>query len=299
MKNIIQLFSLAFIFLLIPINSIAQEDKVAFSDSTFVKITMNDGTIHFGEFLYDDGREIGIEKKDLGKVIIPKHLIESIIEIDEYENSKDDGMLYCDFLPSRYNYTMSGYPLKKGKGYLKFMPYGVETQFPLTDNFSLGGLTTWFGAPSLIIAKYGKKRDEKFALSGGVIYGNSMYLSYGGNGDFESGIGLGFASFTFGEEHTNINVSAGYGIFHLSDEILPAGMISLAGVYRLSNQAQLVFDSAIFTNVDEGMYWVNPGVRYAPRTDWIFQFGLHIMGDLTGENVLLAPGLNFTKVFGK
>lgn len=285
---------------LLPFNGVSQESGNASSDSIWVKVTKNDGVVYVGELLFDNSREVGIKTKEIGEVIIPKYEVKSIEYIEKENLSKSGEVMDCQFLPSRYTFTASGFPVKKGEGYLRIMPVGADFQFPVTDNWSIGGLSTWYGVPMFLTSKIGTKTSEKSAVSAGFIYGNLLHGSlFADESVFSIGGGIGFGAITFGTEVTNINFSGGYGFYHFSNEIAGTGMFSIGGAARISNQAQFVFDSMGLIANGEIYYWLNPGVRYAPKKDKIWQFGIHMGGNSEILLPLPMPSVSFTKVFYK
>src|SRR5690606_23021359 len=192
----------------------------------------------------------------------------------------------------------NGLPVKKGEGYAKFMVVGVDFQFALTDNWSMGGMTSWIGIPLVLTTKYSFKLTEKVHASAGLLYGNLLYsvkwFSNGGN--FSSGFGIGFGNLTFGDEEANINFSAGYGFTHFHKMVTThagydiygdpmylynykmdfqgTALFSVAGMKRISKKSMFVFDSVISLNAFVNFIAVAPAIRYMPKPENIFQFGL-------------------------
>ncbi len=309
MKNLL-LFIAFFGFIALNNTNFAQ------SDTTKYRVVKNDGTQFIGILLKNDAKEVVLKTSSLGEVSIPKHMIKSIEKVDASEIQQDGAIWSRNLLPSRYSVTTNGFPVRKKEGYLKIMPVGLDFQFALTDNWSLGGMTTWYGVPAIITTKYSHEISPDLHISGGLLYGNLLYASniFGSGGSFTTGGGIAFANITFGSEERNINISGGYGFVHsLQNEYDPmtglfinegingdgTAMFSIAGMARISEQATLIFDSMGLIFDGEIFYGFNPAVRYMPKQQNIWQFGFGMFGYSEEVIPLPIPMISFTKVFIK
>tara|TARA_B100001287_G_scaffold19152_1_gene14169 strand:- start:18 stop:1427 length:1410 start_codon:yes stop_codon:yes gene_type:complete len=179
-------------------------------------VRKTDGNELYGFILNDDGREILLETKTIGKVYINKSDIKEIINtkksvsVDAIDNES-----YTEFRDSgpfttRYYFTNNALPVKKGEDYAMIHLYGPEIHFSLSDKLSLGVMTTWIASPIALAAKYSlySKGENHIAL--GTILGSSGYLGIGDGGVLG---GLHWLTFTKGDRLSNISFSAGYGYF--------------------------------------------------------------------------------------
>lgn len=280
------------------------------------RVTKNNGTQYIGILLKNDAQEVILKTKTLGEVAIPKHMIKSIEKIEGDEVQKDGQVWSRNLMSSRYSLTTNGFPVHKKEGYLKVMPVGVDFQFAITDNWSIGGMTSWYGVPLIITSKYSIEIEPTFHVSAGILYGNLLHGSriFTGDKAFSLGGGIAFGNMTFGTEERNINISAGYGFVHYpetvynpetfqyeEDGIFASGtaMFSVAGMYRISEQGVLVFDSMGLIVNGEIYYGINPAIRYMPKPENIWQFGIGVGGNSDFIVPVPIPMISFTKIFIK
>jgi hypothetical protein len=84
--------------------------------------------------------------------------------------------------------------------------YGPEVHFAISDNTSLGVMSTWLGSPMALAIKRSFATDNPMLnFSAGALLGTSGYLN-----NFEGGGGLYFANATYGNRKHNLTVAAGY-----------------------------------------------------------------------------------------
>lgn len=300
------------VFIIILISTIStlawsQNDSIPIN-TKYSKVIKHDGTEFIGVILKDNEREILLKTKTMGNIIIPKHTIKKIEAIDQTE-VKDDGEIWpINLLSSRYTLTTNGLPVKKGEGYVRFMPIGTDFQFPITDSWSIGGMTSWYGIPLIVTSKVSQSITNNFHVSAGFLYGNLMHGAGFSNDPFLSyGGGIGFGNITIGNEERNLNVSGGYGFVHFPGWVNNARvlenhgttMFSIAGMARISKQAVFIFDSMGLIVDGSPIYWVNPAVRYMPKPTNIWQFGISMAGFEDTFLPVPLPMISFTKVFKK
>ncbi|OIQ36197.1 MAG: hypothetical protein BM555_03235 [Crocinitomix sp. MedPE-SWsnd] len=276
MRKILPIFLLLFSFFLI------QESWGQADTAKIVVVTKQDGGKYTGVLLSDDGREVLIDSKEVGKIYIPKHLIKTIktleeaqqddlltdkkeeIEIKEEEIEEDpfdDGEFgYDNFTSTKYIQSDNAMPLRPGEAFLKFMPIGLEVQVPLKTNWSIGALSTYVGAPLVVKSKISFPVFKSSYFSLDAAYGSMMF-----GGLFDSGIteGGGYfnAGFTFGDRSNNFTAKIGAGLIHedrsfwewdeLTGEIfiveegmqyVPLGIASFSGMTSINKRTQFVFD---------------------------------------------------------
>ena len=180
-------------------------------------IRKTDGNELYGFILNDDGREILLETKTIGKVYINKSDIKEIINTKKSVSTDAiDEESYTEFRDSgpfttRYYFTNNALPVKKGEDYAMIHLYGPEIHFSLSDKLSLGVMTTWIASPIALAAKYSLYSKENNHIALGTIIGSSGYLGIGDGGVLG---GLHWLTFTKGDRLSNISFSAGYGYFN-------------------------------------------------------------------------------------
>ena len=198
-------FALLLILLaFVPNISSAQSDSV---EQKKVLVITTSGVERLGYILSDDGREILLETENLGKIYINKADIVSITEItpDEFDEINGDLRLAGPFT-TRYYFTTSAMPIKKGEDYAMINLYGPEVHFAVSENFSLGVMSTWIASPFLLAAKYTfPTKDEKLNFGIGTLFGTSGYLN-----NFRGYGGLYWGMVTMGSRMNSVTVSAGF-----------------------------------------------------------------------------------------
>ena len=243
-------------------------------------VIKNDGAEYIGTILSQDDREILIETETIGRVIIPKHEIREIREVNDREMRH--GVYVGDnIFSSRYFITTNGLSLKKGENYALINLYGPEAHFCLADNFTLGGLTSWIGVPIIASMKYSIPVTENLHFGLGVLAGTLSWYDLGSVG------ALGYASVTLGNNNNNITFSAGYaGITNGEDVSGSDPLFSLAGMLRLGKNVSLVGDSFIYAG-EQTIALIIPGLRFSRRERSAFQFGF--AGLISSEESIPYP----------
>lgn len=291
-RNIHILTLLIFILMLSQINANAQAVS---NDSTKTYLVVkNDGTELIGKILSDDGREVLLVTEALGKIYIPKSDIKSIKIIENKNDIVAGKYLEAGPFSTRYTFTTNALPIKKGENYAMVNLYGPEVHFALSDQFSLGFMSTWIASPLILAAKYSiKTQNEKLNFSIGTLIGSTGYLN-----NFRGYAGLHFANVTYGTRLKNITFSAGYAYLQTGsyDYQFPVGsyttnsasnnnprevrvlaplkkgpMFSIAGIIKVGSKASFVFDSMLglfntevnentSTIIQEADYTQNPAI---------------------------------------
>ena len=266
------------------------------SDSSKVKqlylVTKLNKTEYVCEILSDDGREVLILTDKLGKIYIPKSDISSIEKIND-KNSVVRGEYYeAGPFTTRYSFTTNGFPLKKGSNYAIINLDGPEVHFAITDNFSVGIMSTWLASPFVVVLKQSfKSSNENVHYSVGTLLGTSGYLA-----NLDGYGGLPFANVTFGNTKQNITLSAGYafiGTFSNSNFGVNAPIFSIAGITKVGAKASFIFDSMFgfittrtlnysqilysyptYQTTNSFGFCLMPGMRFQTRENSAFQVSL-------------------------
>ncbi len=266
----IKFFIGAIFLLLIPVFSSFAQDTLQ-NNSEYVPektylIIKNNGTEYIGEILSDDGREILVNTLKLGKLYIPKHEIKSISLVNK-EEILAAKLPEDDFFSSRYFITTNGFNQKKGDHYLLMHIFGPEVQFAVTDNITVGGLTSWIGMPIVLSLKYSAKLTDNLHVGVGVLGGSLSWSNIAANGF------LPYGSVTIGNLKHNITFSGG-GIF-VQDEnnAHQSALFSVAGMVRLGEKVSFVVDSFGFKETNSDVVVVMPGIRIGSNKN-AFQIGL-------------------------
>lgn len=178
-------------------------------------VTKTDGASFYGYILKDDGREILLQTKTIGKIYINKSNInqikavsESEIQVEqkgEYSELRDEGPF-----TTRYYLNTNGLPIKKGENYAMIHLYGPEVHFAVSDNLSLGVMASWIASPIAVAGKYSFDSETNTHFALGTILGSSGFL-----GQSRGVGGLHWATITQGDRMANVSLSAGYGYINL------------------------------------------------------------------------------------
>ena len=212
MKYLLILFINFFIFSTITFSQVTPENVNSNKDSTsktYYLIKKSDGNELYGEILEDDGREILLETKNIGKIYINKSDIKEIIDINKLEVENYGEFRETGPFTTRYYFTNNALPVKKGEDYAMLHLFGPEVHFSVNDKLSLGLMGSWIASPIALVTKYTLFSKNKNHLSFGSILGSSGYLGQASlNGS------LNWLTFTKGDRKSNISISAGYGFLH-------------------------------------------------------------------------------------
>ena len=202
MKNIIS--SIILLFLAFHISAqtpIESEEK----NENLVLIIKNSGGEYIGEIVSDDGREILLITKTIGKIYINKSEISSISKVDEkVKNNKNGEFRASGPFTTRYYFTNNALPIKKNENYALVHVYGPEVHFSVGNKTSLGVMASWIASPIGLVLKQQIFSKNKFHVSVGSILGSSGYINQG-----QTYGGLHWGTITIGDRTSNISFSAG------------------------------------------------------------------------------------------
>ena len=304
-------FMFAFLVTFCPYAAKAQNaengtDSVQTDQQLYLIVKINN-VEYVGYILNDDGREVLIDTKKLGKIYIPKADIRSIEKIQDRISVIRNEYFGAGPSTTRYIFTTNALPIRKGQNYARMNLYGPEAHFALSDNFSLGILTTWLVSPFVLSAKYCfKTKDPKLNFSIGTLFGSSGYIN-----NMKSWGGLHYGNVTYGTTKENVTFGAGYGYLvpgitsyeaepgvyytrnaysssftERSQYPAKGPVFSLAAITRVGSKASFVFDSMLnFVSVKSTfLNSVNTGTstRYSV-----------VDGIERGTLLILMPGMRF------
>ena len=201
------------------------------TDTTKYLIVKNDGNEYVGQILSDDGREVLIETKSLGKIYIPKSDINSMRPINYTEDIAKGEVSTAGVFTTRYQFTTNCFPIKKGENYAMLNLYGPEVHFAVHKDFSVGIMSTWIGSPIALALKYTRgTANPKINVGVGTLLGTAGYVNQGkGFG------GLHWGMITYGDRRNNATLSLGYGYFNDGDKSTYLQTIYQPGSYAAVN----------------------------------------------------------------
>lgn len=307
LKHVLALavFCCSFDSVMSQVNSQPTIDSSNTADTTlkYVVVELENNTSITGKKVSDDGREIGIMTVDKGLILIPKYQIRTIT-VSATMPTVGGKRVFPNPHPSRYFYSPSGIPLKKGEGYIQAIYYlAFQGQYALTDHWSIGVTTTYIACPLLINVKYtntlhqsadGKKN---IYLATGIQAGSLTWINPG------SYLGIGYAGLTFGNTESNITINGGvlasssnggYYSNRRSSASQPA--ISLSWNQRVSSNASFMGEVWLLGNTIIG----GPGMRFYSGRKNTVDFAILGGADLSyGDGIFGIPFISWTRKMGK
>lgn len=267
MKHAIS-FTTAIILSLLFFQSIAfaqEPEQMNVSEVKKHMIVKQNGAKFIGEILTEDAREILLLTDNLGEIIIPKHEIK---EIRELQSNLAKDYLTDDLFATRYFITTNGLPIKKGENYIQWNIYGPDFQFGIADNFGVGIMTSWAAIPIIANAKYSIDLGKNKSMALGMLAGTGSWAMP----DF--GLLLPFVSLTYGDRRNNLTLSTGYGQLFYQEDVYNYStsisekinrregryLVSIAGLAKITEKFSLVFDT-----------FIAPWGPYLTHTEWIYE----------------------------
>ena len=307
LKHVLALtvFCCSFDSVMSQVNSQPAIDSSNTADTTlkYVVVELENNTSITGKKVSDDGREIGIMTVDKGLILIPKYQIRTIT-VSATMPTVGGKRVFPNPHPSRYFYSPSGIPLKKGEGYIQAIYYlAFQGQYALTDHWSIGVTTTYIACPLLINAKYTntlhKSADGKknVYLATGIQAGSLTWINPG------TYLGLGYAGLTFGNSESNITINGGVLASSSSDNYYSSGRssasqpaISLSWNQRVSSNASFMGEVWLLGNTIIG----GPGMRFYSGRKNTVDFAILGGADLSyGDGIFGIPFISWTRKMGK
>ena len=194
------------LFLAFQIQIFSQtSEEIENKNENLVLIVKNDGGEFIGEIISDDGREILVVTKAIGKIFINKSDISSITKVDEgLENKENKEFRASGPFTTRYYFTTNALPIKKKDNYGLIHLYGPEIHLSVGNKTSIGLMATWIASPIALVLKQQIYSNNNFHVSIGSIIGSSGYLDNG-----QTYGGLHWGTMTFGNRLSNVSFSAG------------------------------------------------------------------------------------------
>lgn len=251
MKTLHAILLIAVILVLAAVNSSSAQTP---ADSTKTHIVVkHDGVEFIGTIISQDAREVLISTKTVGDVIIPKHEIKEIREVQTNEFTATGQYVPNEVFSTRYFLTTNGLPIEKGESYVLWSLYGPDFQFGVAKNFGVGIMTTWVACPIIVSAKYSFKLSKGASLGIGALAGTGSWT----RPDFA--MAVPFTALTFGDRKANITFSLGYGaITYKQEQYNPSTtyfteervsdnrvLFSTAFMLKVSRQLSFVFDTFV------------------------------------------------------
>tara|TARA_B100001250_G_scaffold414148_1_gene450916 strand:- start:1185 stop:2114 length:930 start_codon:yes stop_codon:yes gene_type:complete len=260
-----------------------------------------DGTTIIGAFVKDEAGNIYINDLKGNETYLPRVMVAQIHEVTT-GNLKDGEYWFPNLHDSRYFFSPSAFGLEQGEGYFGHSYWMLwQTQYGISDNFSIGGGTTPWGLPATLNAKYSFNINDDYNAAMGWFWVGDLF----GHTDGEMGslLNMPYAVITKGSKENNITLGAAYNFAtpfsesgpNISSERL---VLNAGGISRISRRFSFVFEVWLLNSENDGNTEFHvmggPGIRYfrkinrvtakngAGAKTWDFQL-VHFPG-FGGEN---------------
>lgn len=291
------------LFFLFPVDEATAQ--VESNDTTTYVLLLNDGGEIMGRILSQDEWAYRVETVSQGIILVPRYTVKEKI-IAGKRDIVETAYVTPNPHPTRYFYSPTAIPLKKGEGYIQTIYFvSAQIQYGFTDHLSAGIATTAIGAPILLSMKYGGRVSDKLSLAVGLQAGHMSWANP------SLMLGVGFGTATLGSDENNVSISAGYGGLRYRDEsywvddpTYPGGnrmidtmmfkkapMVSLSGNVRISKKASLIGEFWFMPT--ESAYFGGPGMRFYPgrKICWDFIMSAVILPE---SDFFVLPGISAT-----
>ena len=229
-----------------------------------------DGTTIIGTFVKDEAGNIYINDMEDKETYIPRVMVAQIHEVTD-DNIKGGEYWFPNLHDTRYFFSPSAFGLEKGEGYFGHSYWMLwQTQYGITDEFSIGAGTTPWGFPATLNAKYSFniKGDINAAL--GWFWVGDLF--WGSN---ESLLNMPYAVITKGSKENNITLGAAYNLAtpleDLRDDVVDPSerlVLNSGGTFRMGRRFAFVFEAWLLNSKDyetgerEFKIMGGPGIRY-------------------------------------
>jgi hypothetical protein len=293
MKASLLIFALFCLFsVFLTPKCLAQADTTKTLPQKIYVITTNDGGQFLGPILSQDAKEVLIDTKDRGQVSIPKYQISEIREIKKSDLSAKGDYMPSEVFATRYFITTNGLPIEKRESYILWSLWGPDFEFGVGKNLGVGVMTSWLGVPIIGSVKYSIELAPKVSMALGGLLGTGSWV------EPSFGLALPYVALTFGDRKSNISFSGGYGAVFYQGDNNGRGLLSVAGMTKVSKKVSLVFDSFIAPKSSNlnGLSIIIPGIRLQTDRNKTFQFGfagLYTNTQDSGGQVVPIPFVQF------
>lgn len=251
--------------------------KTEIDGSLKVEVTMMNGDVFSGFFIEENEAEIVIQG-DSGLFRLQRSKIKSITEIDP-----EIAFSFGNPNPTRYFFSPSAIGIKKNEGYYQnLLLVGNFVNYGISEHFSIGGgfefISLMLGEPIVFITpKISTQVGDKTHVAGGVFLGDGPEIDL---------FGIGYGSFTYGTNESNVTTSLGYGFADGTFSKNP--VVGISGMHRVTNTIALIGENYLLPDDRDIFYIGNYGVRFIGRKN-AFDLGFIIVEEL----VSFIPALPF------
>ena len=232
-----------------------------------------DGTTIIGTFVKDEGGNIYINDSEGKETYLPRVMVAQIHAVTD-DNIKGGEYWFPNLHDTRYFFSPSAFGLEKGEGYFGHSYWMLwQTQYGITDEFSVGAGSTLWGFPGTVNAKYSFNIKDDYNAAIGWFWVGDLFNFTGG--EMSSLLNMPYAVITKGSKENNITLGAAYNLatpFQVSrdTEVVQSERLVLnaGGTYRLPRRFAFVFEAWLLDpmmmshNAPDYQLMGGPGIRY-------------------------------------
>lgn len=173
---------------------------------TMQSIERHDGIEFRGRVVAMDAREITIVLTDGTRLVLPKHLVRSMIPLEGSQPLEPGATVQT----ATYVLTSSALPMPKGTSTLQFNIAGVALEAFPTERLSVGILSSWISAPIIGTAMF------RMPLADNVWLGAGGLVGWGGSLADRNFFAAPTLTLSMQSGSTNFSLSGGYGFTSLN-----------------------------------------------------------------------------------
>ena len=263
-------------------------EEIVNENENLVLIVKNDGGEFIGEIISDDGREILVVTKAIGKIFINKSDISSITKVDEgLKNKENKEFRASGPFTTRYYFTTNALPIKKNDNYGLIHLYGPEIHLSVGNKTSIGIMATWIASPIALVLKQQIYSNNNFHVSIGSIIGSSGFINQG-----QTYGGLHWGTMTIGNRLSNVSFSAGLAHINWTENNTDDYYSSL-----FMSSAREIGDKNSYSFNDGNHPYYIPPVNNG-QSDFIDAFRNTVNEGLTYNNRILYKSKQLASVIG-
>ncbi|MBU3678232.1 MAG: hypothetical protein FGM32_01325 [Candidatus Kapabacteria bacterium] len=284
--------------LLVPAATVFSQQQTWTDSLSMQSIERHDGSELRGRVVAMNAREVTIVLADGTRLVLPKHLVRSIIPLDSPQQQSAVSAVQT----ATYFVTSSALPMPKGTSTLQFNIAGVALEAFPTERLSIGVLSSWISAPIIATAMVRMPVADNVWLGAGGIVG------WGGSLADRNFFAAPTLTLTVLSGSTSFSLTGGYGATSLKVETYtqpdysavrdtlqvtsPRAYAALGVSLKLARKIRLIVDafmisgSGSVTLPDGRWVWTDVYNYYDPSSDFTRSFE-------TYSNIFIIPAIRW------
>lgn len=236
-----------------------------------------DGTTIIGTFEREEKGNIYIKDLEDKEIYLPRVMVAQIHKVTD-DNIKNGEYWFPNLHDTRYFFSPSAFGLEQGEGYFGHSYWMLwQTQYGITDEFSIGGGTTLWGFPATLNAKYSFNIKNDINSAMGWFWVGDLFGHTGG--EMGSLLNMPYIVVTKGSKENNVTLGGGYNLatpFEEERNEFASGtalepeptfsserlVLNMGAMFRASRRFALVFEGWLLNVFDDPEIMGGPGIRY-------------------------------------